>query len=81
MAKKLHTVDEVVSALGGRIAVAKLFNRGATAIDHWLTSGVIPCNAYPEVLDALASVNKTVGVELFQWGRAAQRRSNRRNAA
>ena len=72
MLKKIKSVDGVVTALGGRRAVATMFECHPEAIDHWLINEIIPSHAYPVVITALQRVGKTAGFELFRWGRGSK---------
>lgn len=51
--KKIESAEEVVTALGGTHAVAKLTGRGVTAVCNWRARKIFPSNMYATMSDAL----------------------------
>ena len=81
MVKKIKSVEGVVTALGGRHAVATMFDCNPKAIDHWLNNSSIPSHAYPGVVQSLELRGLSVGFELFNWGHGSKTLSFKRRRA
>ena len=56
---ELHTVDEVVDALGGTGLVADLVKNSDAAVSNWRKAGQFPANTYLIIRGELEKVNKT----------------------
>lgn len=52
---KLKTVDEIVDALGGTVAVARLVNLSKQAVCNWRYRKGIPARNYATIEAALAA--------------------------
>lgn len=63
---QLSTTREVMDALGGTSAVAKLTGRTYSAAFNWLILKTFPANTYVALTDALAEKGKTAPASL--WG-------------
>jgi hypothetical protein len=81
MGKQIKSVEGVIAALGGRRAVATMFDCNPKAIDHWVWNSVIPSHAYPGVVQALELRGASVGLDLFNWGHGAKVVNPRRRLA
>lgn len=44
--ESLTTTGEVIDALGGTAAVARLFGRSMTVVSNWKAGGCFPANTY-----------------------------------
>ncbi len=62
----LHTVEEIIVQLGGIHEVARLVERGDTAIYNWLANRRMPPDHYKVMIDALAAKGLTAPSHL--WG-------------
>jgi hypothetical protein len=61
----LKSVDEVVEALGGTVAVASLAEVGKQAVSNWRARGVIPSEYFLRVSLALAVVGTCASHSVF----------------
>ncbi|MGE0278443.1 MAG: hypothetical protein AB7R40_23855 [Nitrospiraceae bacterium] len=76
---QLSTTREVMEALGGTSAVAKLTGRTYAAAFNWLDFKTFPSNTYVAMTEALAAKGKTASASL--WGMVEPPRSERESAA
>ncbi len=65
MSKQLTTVHEVVDVLGGRIALAKMFNCDPRRISNWITANEFPAKTYVVLNDALRAKSKSASKTLW----------------
>lgn len=63
---EITTPGDVIKALGGRTAVARLVGVVPTAVSNWKKSGRIARSTYPLMTAALRAVGKTAPASL--WG-------------
>jgi len=68
---QLSTTREVVAALGGVSAVAKLTERKYPAAWHWPRSETFPANTFKTMTEALAAKGFTAPAALWGQERAA----------
>jgi hypothetical protein len=68
MTKQLHTVEEVISVLGGTKAVAELTNKTAnpSTVPMWKSRGKFPATTYAKIQSALDERGLSAPMEL--WG-------------
>ena len=63
-----RTTSEVIAALGGKKAVAKLTGRSWSAVWNWEDREAFPPNTYTAIKSALTAINATAPDSL--WGMA-----------
>jgi hypothetical protein len=62
----LKTTGEVMAALGGTTAVARLTNRKVTAASNWQSFDKFPANTFVVMTEALRRIGKRAPASL--WG-------------
>jgi hypothetical protein len=65
--KKLHSVDDVVKAMGGRKAVAELTGVTRKAVHVWVLQRSFPSKIYLVLKDALAKLGLEADVSIFSF--------------
>jgi hypothetical protein len=75
MAKKLRSVESIITALGGRRAVAQFFDLHENAIGNWIVADALPTHTYPEIIEGLSKRDCVADINLWNWGR---KKSSRR---
>lgn len=70
----LQTVDDVIDAAGGTVAVAKRFGYPATgqAVSQWRKRGVFPAETYATWQEILSELKKSAPRSLWRQREAAQ---------
>ncbi|WP_213287545.1 hypothetical protein [Bradyrhizobium sp. sGM-13] len=63
---ELSTTSEVIDALGGNAAVAKITGSTVKAVWNWRGFETFPSNTYVALTDALRAIGKTAPPSL--WG-------------
>jgi hypothetical protein len=63
--EKLETLEDVMTALGGRQAVADLLDAKSSTISMWKYAGKFPANTYVIMTDALHAIDKTAPATLW----------------
>jgi hypothetical protein len=81
MATLLHSVREVVSALGGVAVVASRFDCTEQAVFRWLKSEMLPAKTYLAVKADLAEIDRDVPDRLFSMVPVAITARSHREAA
>lgn len=64
--EQLKTVDEVIDALGGTTATARIALRSPQSVTNWRNAHKLPCGTFLRLNRALEALGKTAPAEL--WG-------------
>jgi hypothetical protein len=64
-ASKLSSADEVIDALGGTVAVARLSGRSKQAVSSWRSNKRLPSNSYLLLSAALRERNLSAPAALW----------------
>lgn len=65
----LHSVREVIEALGGNPEAAALIGVGRSAPSNWLSANKFPASTYIAIRDELARAGLGADIELWNWRR------------
>jgi len=71
----LSTVDEVIEAVGGTAAAAKLAGVNPPAVSNWRSRGRIASEKFMIFAEALRPHGKEAAPEVFGMGRTAEARA------
>jgi hypothetical protein len=81
MRRKLTTFDEVIDAIGGLTAVARLTNRSLTAASNWRCQlGRFPARTYFVIEATLNKRGLSAAPDLFGFERPPPRRTDDKRA-
>lgn len=68
---ELQTVDEVIQALGGTKAVARLLERTDPAISNWRKLGHLPAHTYIVIRNELQKIDRRAPDSLWKMWEGA----------
>jgi hypothetical protein len=79
--KKLHTVNDVVKAIGGRKAVAELTGVTRKAVYVWVDQSAFPSKIYMVLKEALAKHGYEADVSLFSFSAPSEGKADETHSA
>lgn len=83
MIRALATVDQVIDALGGTSAVARLVGKWPSAISNWRVRGVMPADTLLVISNALKAIRKNAPPSLWDVadGKAPKSRKQKQRSS
>ena len=72
---RFATTKDVVTALGGTDAVAKMFNVTSQAVSVWRVRGHFPPHTFSKIQTELLMLQSTADLSLWNWERPAKKQA------